>query len=73
MRCVEVTNWVGRAALSIMLIGCVGDATEPNEKNFAAALNTSLEKEGAFCGSKPFPVEIDFSTYMTCGGTTARH
>lgn len=47
MRCVEVTNWVGRvAALSIMLIGCVGDATEPNEKNFAAALNTSLEKEG---------------------------
>src|SRR5690606_29360437 len=24
-------------------------------------------------GSKPFPVEIDFSTYMTCGGTTARH
>ena len=48
MRCVEVTNWVGRAALSIMLIGCVGDATEPNEKNFAAALNTSLEKEGRF-------------------------
>ena len=46
MRCVKVTNWVGRAALSIVLIGCVGDATEPNEKNFAAALNASLEKEG---------------------------
>ena len=24
-------------------------------------------------GSMPFPVEIDFSTNMTCGGTTARH
>lgn len=59
MRCVEVTNWVGRAALSIMLIGCVGDATEPNEKNFAAALNTSLEKEGAFCLPLQFPVALN--------------
>ena len=24
-------------------------------------------------GSMPFPVEIDFSTNMICGGTTARH
>ena len=24
-------------------------------------------------GSMPFPVEIDFSTNMTIGGTTARH
>ncbi|CAH1749421.1 protein of unknown function [Thauera humireducens] len=24
-------------------------------------------------GSMPFPVEIDFSTNMTLGGTTARH
>ena len=31
------------------------------------------EGSGAQMGSKPFPVEIDFSTYMTCGGTTARH
>ena len=29
--------------------------------------------KAAQIGSKPFPVEIDFSTYMTCGGTTARH
>ena len=27
----------------------------------------------ALCGSMPFPVEIDFSTNMTLGGTTARH
>ena len=27
----------------------------------------------ALGGSMPFPVEIDFSTNMTCGGTTARH
>ena len=26
-----------------------------------------------FIGSMPFPVEIDFSTNMICGGTTARH
>ncbi|MCJ7978279.1 hypothetical protein LOS88_24050 (plasmid) [Aeromonas veronii] len=26
-----------------------------------------------FFGSMPFPVEIDFSTNMTLGGTTARH
>jgi len=28
---------------------------------------------GFIFGSMPFPVEIDFSTNMTLGGTTARH
>ncbi|WP_454720843.1 MULTISPECIES: gamma carbonic anhydrase family protein [Cupriavidus] len=28
---------------------------------------------GSLVGSMPFPVEIDFSTNMTIGGTTARH
>ena len=39
----------------------------------AGFVNTFANLSPAEKGSKPFPVEIDFSTYMTCGGTTARH
>ena len=52
---------LGMAAL-LLLVGGLGFHAS------SSAVNELKE-----IGSKPFPVEIDFSTYMTCGGTTARH
>ncbi len=59
MNGVNVANWVGGVVLSIALIGCGNDATEPNEKNFAAAVNAALENEGAFCVPMQFPVALN--------------
>lgn len=56
MKGVNVANWSGVVVLSIALIGCGNDATEPNETNFAAAVNAALENEGAFCVPMQFPV-----------------
>ena len=59
MKGVNVANWSGVVVLSIALIGCGNDATEPNETNFAAAVNAALENEGAFCVPMQFPVALN--------------
>ena len=50
------------------------DLVPPAERNsMAPACGAKSLKATTWPGSMPFPVEIDFSTNMICGGTTARH